>query len=153
MKRHNHIQQMTLGVAISLSTGISSGFEISLSSRGGSAPNILFLLADDQRWDAVGFAGNPVIQTPHLDQLAQRATVFENTFTTTSICMTSRASILTGQYARTHGVNDFYTVLSDEQMSKTYPGLMREADYYTGFIGKCSCPPKTKYTAEFWRLV
>ena len=100
------------------------------------APNIVFLLSDDQRWDAVGYAGNPVIQTPHLDQLAKNATVFENAFVTTAICMASRASILTGQYVRTHGVNDFYTVFTDEQMAATYPALMRDAGYYTGFINK-----------------
>jgi arylsulfatase A-like enzyme len=122
-----------LGITLAGISGIAS----SLTAKGvQQAPNIVFLLSDDQRWDAVGYAGNPVIQTPHLDQLAENATVFNNAFITTSICMASRASILTGQYVRTHGVNDFFTVFTDEQMAETYPVLLRKAGYYTGFINK-----------------
>jgi len=99
-------------------------------------PNIVFILADDQRWDALGCAGNPVIQTPNIDRLAKAGIQFDNAFVTTSICMVSRASILTGQYARRHGVNDFFTTLSDAQMRETYPVLLRQSGYYTGFIGK-----------------
>ena len=58
-------------------------------------PNILFLLTDDQRWDTLGCMGNPIIQTPHIDSLSERGVTFTNQFATTSICMTSRASIFT----------------------------------------------------------
>jgi arylsulfatase A-like enzyme len=94
------------------------------------------LLADDLRWDAVGFAGNKVIETPNLDGLARRGVVFDNTFCTTSICATSRASILTGQYARRHGIWDFQKNLSPDAFAETFPGLLRRAGYRTGFIGK-----------------
>src|SRR5271166_713175 len=60
-------------------------------------PNIVFLLADDLRWDALGCMGNRIIQTPHVDALAKRGVLFRNAFVTTSICAVSRASILTGQ--------------------------------------------------------
>lgn len=63
-------------------------------------PNIIFLLADDMRWDAMSCAGNQVLNTPGLDELAAHGIRFENTFVTTSICCISRASILTGQYER-----------------------------------------------------
>ena len=59
-------------------------------------PNILFLLGDDHRWDALGSAGNPIIQTPVLDSLARTGVSFGNMFVTTAICVTSRASIFTG---------------------------------------------------------
>lgn len=98
-----------------------------------SSPNILFVLTDDQRYNITGYAGNPVIQTPNLDALAANGTYFDNAFVTTSICCVSRASILTGQYAHTHGVHDFNTEIKLEQ---SYPHLLREAGYYTGFIGK-----------------
>lgn len=97
-------------------------------------PNIIFLLADDLRWDALSCAGNPVLKTPHVDRLAARGTRFTNAFLTTAICCVSRASILTGQYARRHGVNDFSTPL--RSFAETYPARLRSADYYTGFIGK-----------------
>lgn len=97
-------------------------------------PNILFLLADDLRWDALSCAGNPLLKTPNLDRLAAQGTRFNHAFLTTAICCVSRASLLTGQYARRHGVNDFRTPL--RSLDETYPVRLRAKDYYTGFIGK-----------------
>lgn len=97
-------------------------------------PNIVFLLADDLRWDALSCAGNPVLKTPNVDRLAAGGTRFTNAFLTTAICCVSRASVLTGQYARRHGVNDFKTPL--RTFADTFPARLRGADYYTGFIGK-----------------
>jgi arylsulfatase A-like enzyme len=95
--------------------------------------NILFLFTDDQRWDALGYAGNQVVRTPNLDSLAAQGTYFENAFVTTAISCVSRASVLTGQYARFNGVQDFFTPI---RLETTYPHYLREAGYYTGFIGK-----------------
>lgn len=50
-----------------------------------SAPNIIFILTDDQRWDALGYAGNEVIQTPEMDKLAREGIYFKNAFVTTPI--------------------------------------------------------------------
>jgi arylsulfatase A-like enzyme len=99
-------------------------------------PNIIFLLTDDQRFDALGAMGNEVIQTPNLDRLAKEGMMFSNSFVTTSICCTSRASIFSGQYARRHDINDFVTSFSDSAWSECYPALLKEAGYHTGFIGK-----------------
>jgi arylsulfatase A-like enzyme len=99
-------------------------------------PNILFLLTDDQRADALGCAGNSIIQTPNVDRLAEQGVLFENSFVTTSICAVSRASFLTGQYARTHGIHGFGVSLTAEQHVASYPALVRAAGYRTGFIGK-----------------
>ena len=99
-------------------------------------PNLLFLFSDDQRADAMGCSGNRAVRTPNLDELAAVGVRFPNAFVTTSICCVSRVSVLTGQYARRHGVHDFATPLSDEAMAGTYPALLRKAGYYTGFIGK-----------------
>jgi arylsulfatase A-like enzyme len=99
-------------------------------------PNLLFILADDLRWDAVAFMGNRVVQTPNLDRLAKRGTIFRNAFVTTSICCVSRASLFAGQAERRHGIADFATALTPRQWSNTYPALLRAAGYRTGFIGK-----------------
>jgi arylsulfatase A-like enzyme len=99
-------------------------------------PNLILLLTDDHRFDALGCAGNPIIQTPTIDKLAHEGTRFTNAFVTTSICATSRASIFTGQYARRHGINDFVTPFTPAQLSQIYPVLLRKAGYRTGFIGK-----------------
>ena len=101
-----------------------------------STPNIIFLLTDDQRWDALGYAGNKIIQTPQMDWMAREGIYFKNAYVTTSICAVSRASILSGQYARRHGIQDFSTSFSAEAFTETYPALLRQAGYHTGFIGK-----------------
>jgi len=99
-------------------------------------PNIIFFLADDMRWDAMGCVGNDIIQTPNLDKLAQTGVMFSNAFVTTSICACSRATILTGQYVARHGINDFKTSFSPDAFAQTYPMLMKKAGYQVGFIGK-----------------
>jgi arylsulfatase A-like enzyme len=105
-------------------------------SKRGTRPNLIFLLTDDQRWDTLGAYGNNLIHTPVLDGLAAKGVVFENMFVTTSICASSRASILTGQYVGRHGIWDFRTKLTEEQLSRTYLGVLKEAGYKVGFIGK-----------------
>lgn len=100
-------------------------------------PNIIFLLTDDQRWDALGAAGNNLIETPNISRLANQGILFQNAFVTTSICCCSRASILTGQYVSRHGINSFKQDFTNEQLYQTYPLLLKEkADYNIGFIGK-----------------
>jgi arylsulfatase A-like enzyme len=99
-------------------------------------PNLLILLTDDQRWDAIGCAGNSIIQTPELDRLAEEGVLFTSAFVTSSICAASRASIFTGQFERAHGCNFNRRILQPEQLDRIYPVLLREAGYHTGFIGK-----------------
>lgn len=99
-------------------------------------PNIVFLLADDQRADAVGVAGNSLIHTPEMDRLAKEGVLFENAFAVTSACAPSRANIFSGLYARTSGIRGFAETFSDEQLAQIYPVLLRESGYRTGFIGK-----------------
>ncbi|HEU5116761.1 MAG TPA: sulfatase-like hydrolase/transferase, partial [Isosphaeraceae bacterium] len=67
-------------------------------------PNIVFILADDHRYDALGFLGHPFLETPNLDRLAREGVHFQRAVVTTSLCSPSRASILTGLYAHRHGV-------------------------------------------------
>jgi arylsulfatase A-like enzyme len=98
--------------------------------------NVVLLCTDDQRFDTLGCTGNKIIHTPHVDALARRGLVFDNSFVTTSICAISRASLFTGQYARRHGIHDFKTPLSSEQFALSYPGLLKKAGYRVGFIGK-----------------
>ena len=100
-------------------------------------PNIIFLLTDDQRADTLGIAGNPDVETPNIDQLAQNGVRYSNAFTVQPICSPSRFAFLSGQYERTSGLgfNSPYQV-SEKQWQQTYPALLRKAGYFTGFIGK-----------------
>jgi arylsulfatase A-like enzyme len=102
----------------------------------GKRPNIIFLLTDDHRWDALGVMGNKIIQTPNLDALANRGVLFKKAYVTTAICMVSRASLLSGQYMSRHKINDFNTDFKKEALSQTYPASLKEAGYKLGFIGK-----------------
>ncbi len=99
-------------------------------------PNIIFILTDDQRWDALGYAGNPIIQTPEMDRLATEGAFFKQALVTTPICAASRASIFTGLYERTHKYTFQTGGIRGEYMQSSYPKLLREAGYYTGFYGK-----------------
>ena len=105
------------------------------------APNFIFILTDDQSYGYMGCTGNEIVKTPHLDQLAKEGTLFTNAYITSAICTPSRVSILLSQYERKHGVNfNSGTSVSEEAWSKSYPVLMREAGYYTGWIGKNHAP-------------
>ena len=118
------------------------------------APNIIFLLTDDQRWDAMGVMGNSLIKTPQMDRLAREGTLFRNAFVTTPICCTSRASILSGQYARRHGINDFRTHFSADAWRQCYPARLREGGYHLGFIGKYGVGRQEDFPVDdfdFWR--
>lgn len=99
-------------------------------------PNIIFLLTDDQRYNALGCMGNKEIRTPHIDKLAEQGVVFTNNYNNTAICMGSRASIMTGMYEHKTGCNFTHGPLSKEKFQKSYPVLLRDAGYFTGFTGK-----------------
>jgi len=106
------------------------------SSSSQRPPNILFLLADDQRWDTLGCMGNKVVQTPHIDRLAAQGTRFSNAFVTASVCSVSRTAILTGVYPCCRGVGDLVALVTPECPNATYPAVLRRGGYETGSIGK-----------------
>ncbi|MCO5297249.1 MAG: sulfatase [Fimbriimonadaceae bacterium] len=99
-------------------------------------PNLLFILTDDQRFDAAGYLGHPFLKTPNLDRLAAEGVRFPNAFVTTPICAASRASILTGRYERAHHFNFGTPPLAERFCESSYPALLRQAGYRTGLIGK-----------------
>jgi len=99
-------------------------------------PNIIFILTDDQRWDALGYAGNDIIQTPEMDTLARQGTYFSHAMVTTPICSASRASLLSGLYERTHKYTFQTGPIGEQYMANAYPKLLRGAGYHTGFFGK-----------------
>jgi len=97
-------------------------------------PNVLFVLCDDLRWNALGCMGHPHLKTPHIDSLAQQGVLFENSFCTTSLCSPSRASILSGLYAHSHGVTDNFTEYPSDMAS--FPRQLQTAGYETAYLGK-----------------
>ena len=114
---------------------------LSLSGCGGQAPapaparpNILVVLLDDLRWDTLGYAGHPHVRTPQIDRIANEGVQFTNAFCTTSLCSPSRASLLSGLYAHTHGVTNNFTEMAPTL--KTFPAVLQQAGYATAYVGK-----------------
>ena len=106
-------------------------------ARADERPNILFIFSDDQRYDALGCAGHPIVQTPTLDRLAARGVRFSNAFVTTPVCWVSRAVVLTGMWARSHATPEAMPQVTPSAMRTIYPlDLLRAAGYRTGFFGK-----------------
>jgi arylsulfatase A-like enzyme len=109
---------------------------LSLFGKENPRPNIIFILTDDQRWDALGVAGNSIIKTPQMDELAKKGVYFKNAFSTTPICAASRASILTGLYERTHNYTFQKPSLQVQYTNLMYPKILKENGYHVGFYGK-----------------
>jgi len=134
-----------------------AGCGSALARRGAAAkrqPNIIFLLTDDHRADAMGCAGNTIIQTPNMDALAANGIRFTNAFVTTSICASSRASIFSGQWTRRHGIDNFRRNFPPEELAQTYPMLLRDAGYRIGFIGKYGVGPNKELPVDkydYWK--
>ncbi len=99
-------------------------------------PNFLFILIDDLRFDALGYMGHPFVKTPNIDRLAREGTIFTNAFCTTPLCSPSRASFLTGRYARSHKVLDNTNHNELSHTLITWPRLLHDAGYETAYVGK-----------------
>lgn len=96
--------------------------------------NVVFILSDDHRYDAMSFLGHPIAKTPHMDQMAKEGIHFKNALVTTSLCSPSRASILTGQYTFKHKVIDNQRLVPEGTIF--FPQYLQKAGYKTAFIGK-----------------
>lgn len=105
-----------------------------------NAPNFIIIITDDQRFDALGIAQQnservsrfPWLTLPTIDSLASSGTYFQNAFVTTSLCSPSRASILTGQYARRHGITDNNSHFN----LPSFASELERYGYFTGYFGK-----------------
>jgi len=116
-------------------------------------PNIVLIISDDQAWNHYSFMGHPVIQTPHLDRLAERSALFRRGYVPTALCRPSLATLATGLYAHQHGItgNDpakpaggdaaEYAQLREALISKidrvpTLPELLARSNYLSHQSGK-----------------
>jgi arylsulfatase A-like enzyme len=98
-------------------------------------PNIILIMADDLGWGDVGFNGNMIIRTPHLDQLASRGIIFNRFYAAAPVCSPTRASCLTGRNPYRQGIYTANTGhLKKEEI--TLPEILKEEGYQTGIFGK-----------------
>jgi arylsulfatase A-like enzyme len=145
----NRRQAIKLGGGL-LAAGLGGLVPPPLVRAASRRPNIIFILADDHRWDCLSRLKHPVVTTPHLDRMAAGGTLFQNGFVTTSLCSPSRASFLTGQYAHTHGLTNNLTPWRNDRV--TFLEILGRAGYDSAFIGKWHMPgrlPKLKGVSRF----
>ena len=122
-----------------------SFLEMSGAAAAGAAaperPNILFLMADQFRYDCLGASGNRIVRTPNLDRLAAQSANFANAFVQAPVCVPSRISFFTGRYPHCHRNRVNYTPCDPREtlLQKRLQG----AGYRTGSVGKLHLSPPT----------
>jgi arylsulfatase A-like enzyme len=121
-------------------------------------PNVVFLLADQWRAQALGYAGDPNVRTPQLDQLATQGVILRTMVSTCPVCSPYRGSLITGRYPTTHGIFVNDVCLNQEAVSLAQ--AFKQAGYRTAYIGKWHLdghgrssfiPPERRQGFEFWR--
>lgn len=106
-----------------------------------NSPNVIYILGDDHRAEQLGSSGHPILQTPHLDELAREGVQFTNAFCTSPACTPSRTCHYTGQWERKHGINfNSGSSLAPEAWVQSFPMRLKEAGYYLGWVGKNHVP-------------
>ncbi len=115
----------------------SDGLNVTLET----PPNILLIMTDQHRADCLGIEGHPVLQTPHLDEIAGTGARFRRAYSACPLCIPARRTLMTGVSAKTHGVVGNVDRPLD---LPTLPGLLRDAGYQTHLCGKLHLWPKRK---------
>jgi arylsulfatase A-like enzyme len=146
MDRRTFLKATAAGIA-------SLAFPTYGAAGAGRKPNFLVLVTDDQRWDCLSCMGHPILKTPALDRLAAGGVTFTNAFVTASICSASRASIISGLYARHHGVGmkRFSGNLPSRAVGASYPIMLKKAGYRVGCLGKFGIGTRgIKEQMDYW---
>lgn len=115
---------------------LAISFSLYASAADTPRPNIVFVLVDDLRWDALGYTGHPFSKTPNIDRIAKEGALFKNFFVTLPLCSPSRASFLTGQYPHKNGIIDNTARTEQTHKLVTFPKLLRDSGYESGYVGK-----------------
>lgn len=115
-----------------------------------STPNIVLITSDQHRADALGIAGNPVIQTPNLDQIAHEGMIFDRAYSDCPVCIPARTTMITGRQAHHNGVPSYS---EDARIGRERPdylgSLVTAAGYQTALIGKTHWHTETTFRGGF----
>ena len=131
----NHLRCKPMLCAVAALLGLAT-VTIAAQRSDAQRPDIVFILLDDLRWDALSFMDHPYVETPHIDRLRAQGAMMQNAFVTTSICCPSRATFLTGTLANQHGVIDNETSEYNPTVKPPLPKSLQEIGYRTAIIGK-----------------
>jgi len=102
-------------------------------------PNVLFIMVDEMRADAMGCAGHPIVRTPNLDRLASQGVRFANTYTVSPVCSPARASAFTGRYTHVHGMIMNGAPANNGEIY--LPSILKHYGYHTAISGKLHYAP------------
>ncbi|MEI8206455.1 MAG: sulfatase-like hydrolase/transferase [Kiritimatiellales bacterium] len=119
--------------------GLLSGAVAALAEPAGSKPNVLFIVADDLGYGDLACYGNPYIDTPVIDRLAQNGIRFTACYSPSPLCAPARAGLLTGRYNHRTGAIDVSSNRGIDRMAlseKTFGDYFKSAGYATALIGK-----------------
>jgi len=119
------------------------GFGMDPADEPEKPPNLLFIITDQQRYDALSFAGNSILETPNMDRIAREGAWFKNAYTQCAVCAPARASILTGCSLENTGVinNDVYVEEGTGLMPmRTFDEILAENGYACEYYGKWHSP-------------
>jgi len=108
-------------------------------AQAGQKPNLLFIMTDQQRSDALSMAGNTVLKTPHMDRLARQGAYFANAYTPCAVCAPARASLLTGYTVEHTGANTnarSYYVDRELLTMPTFDEILTDQGYHCEYYGK-----------------
>jgi len=123
-------------------------------------PNIVFILTDQWRAHAFGYAGDPNVRTPSIDALAARSVNFVNAISVSPVCTPQRAALLTGRFPSTTGMfmNDLYLPAEELCMAE----ILKDAGYDAAYIGKWHLdghgrdsyiPPERRQGFDYWKVL
>ena len=126
-----------LALTIAVGVGVANQNLLAINNKADDRKmNIVFLLADDIRWNSIGCMGNDIIITPNIDAIAKDGIRYQNAYVTTPISCVSRATLLTGQYMSRNNINRFGKAISEENFKNSYPAQLQNVGFFTGFVGK-----------------
>jgi len=143
-----HLPALTIGLTL-----------FSAFANAAEKPNIVFVLADQWRSSAFGFAGDPNVKTPQLDQLAAQSVRFANAVSVCPVCTPYRAALMTGRFPTSTGMflNDLYLPEAELCMGE----IFQAAGYDTAYIGKWHLdghgrssyiPPERRQGFDYWKV-
>jgi arylsulfatase/arylsulfatase A len=145
-----------IGHSLSVCSLATSMALIAPAAPAAAPPNILLIMTDDQGAGDLGCAGNPVLDTPHLDALASESTSFRR-FYVSPVCTPTRAALMTGRAsARTRAIDTFRGRAMMDPSEVTIAEVLRDAGYATGLFGKWhlgDCYPMRPMDQGFQRVL
>ena len=105
-------------------------------------PNIVMITVDQMRSDCLGVKGHPIVETPHLDEMAKSGFLFQNAYSAVPSCIAARAALMTGMSQRNTGFVGYESDVQWPLYPHTLAGELTKAGYHTQLIGKMHSNPK-----------